>query len=89
MQASETLGVLKKIMVEHQLVPEAGLVLTGETRLIEDLKLDSISMLELITAIEEEFDILIDFEELSLDVLNVAGSLSGLVEQKIAASQAA
>ncbi|MFL6274593.1 MAG: phosphopantetheine-binding protein [Blastocatellia bacterium] len=46
--------------------------------------LDSISMLELVTAIEEEFDITIDFEELDIELLNVASSFAALIGRKAA-----
>lgn len=59
--------------------------ITAETRLISDLGFDSVSMLELVTAIEEAFDITIDFEDLDIEVLNVAGLLASLVAGKIAA----
>jgi acyl carrier protein len=57
----------------------------ANTRLIDELGFDSVSMLELLTAIEDKFDITIDFEELDVEVLNVAGSLASLVTRKVAA----
>ena len=76
-------------MIGHNIVNDDSLVLTGDSRLIDELGLDSISMLELVTAIEEEFDITIDFEELDIEVLNVASSFAALIGRKIAEREAA
>ena len=76
-------------MIGHNIVSDDALVLTGDSRLIDELGLDSISMLELVTAIEEEFDITIDFEELDIEVLNVASSFAALIGRKIAEREAA
>jgi acyl carrier protein len=76
-------------MIRHNIVNDDALVLTGESRLIDELGLDSISMLELVTAIEEEFDITIDFEELDIEVLNVASSFAALIGRKIEEREAA
>lgn len=76
-------------MIEHNIVNDDALALTGDSRLIDELGLDSISMLELVTAIEEEFDITIDFEELDIEVLNVASSFAALISRKIAEREAA
>ena len=76
-------------MIGHNIVNDDTLVLTGDSRLIDGLGLDSISMLELVTAIEEEFDITIDFEELDIEVLNVARSFAALIGRKIAEREAA
>ena len=73
----------------HNIVNDDSHVLTGDSRLIDELGLDSISMLELVTAIEEEFDITIDFEELDIEVLNVASSFAALIGRKIAEREAA
>ena len=76
-------------MIGHNIVNDDALVLTGDCRLIDELGLDSISMLELVTVIEEEFDITIDFEELDIEVLNLASSFATLIGRKIEEREAA
>jgi len=65
--------------------PAGNVEIKAETRLIDELGFDSVSMLELVTAIEDEFDITIDFEDLDIEVLNVAGLLASLVARKVSA----
>ncbi|HEX8091262.1 MAG TPA: acyl carrier protein [Blastocatellia bacterium] len=84
MQDQIIINSIRNLMVGRNLVADENLTLTGSTRLIDELGLDSITMLELITAVEEEFDITIDFEELDIDVLNVASSFASLINDKIA-----
>ncbi len=50
--------------------------ITMETRLNEDLKFDSIDKAELITSLEDEFNVMVDYEE----VLHV-NSISEIVEE--------
>ena len=48
-------------------------------------ELDSLAVLELVTAIEDEFDITIDDEEFSGDIFETLGSLAAFVDQKLLA----
>ena len=89
MQEQYIINSIRGLMIGHNIVDDDALVLTGDSRLIDGLGLDSISMLELVTAIEEEFDITIDFEELDIEVLNVASSFAALIGRKIAEREAA
>ena len=77
------LSCIQQIIVDEHIVPPSSPGLTYSTKLIDELGLDSVSMLELITAIEEEFDITINFEEFDIEVLNVAGLLATLIESKL------
>jgi acyl carrier protein len=89
MQEHYIIDSIRRLMIGHNIVNDDSLVLTGNCRLIDELGLDSISMLELVTAIEEEFDITIDFEELDIEVLNLASSFAALINRKIAEREAA
>jgi acyl carrier protein len=84
-ETPQILSQLQQIIVDEQIAHRGPLVLAPETRLIDEMGLDSVSMLELITAIEEKFDITINFEEFDVEVLNVAGSLAQLIENKLRA----
>ena len=53
--------VVKNILVNQMDVDESKI--TMETRLNEDLKFDSIDKAELITSLEDEFDVMVDYEQ--------------------------
>ena len=89
MQEQHIIESIRRLMIGHNIVDNDALVLTSNSRLIDELGLDSISMLELVTAIEEEFDITIDFEELDIEVLNLASSFASLIGRKVAEREAA
>ena len=79
----QILNDIQQIIVDEQIVHRGSPLLEPMTRLIDELGLDSVSMLELITSIEEKFDITINFEEFDVEVLNVAGSLAALIQSKL------
>lgn len=56
-------------------------VLGEEVRLSEDLHLDSTLMLEMLMAIEEQFDLEVDPEELTIEDFATIGTLTSLVER--------
>ena len=82
-EAKSTLDALRTLMIDHKITHATDLALTGETRLIEDLGLDSRGMLELITAVEEKFGIAINLDELEIDRLNSAGAFAALIQRKL------
>ncbi len=55
------IDVVKNILVNQMDVDESKI--TMETRLNEDLKFDSIDKAELITSLEDEFDVMVDYEQ--------------------------
>jgi acyl carrier protein len=55
----------------------------NESSLIDDLQLDSIQMIELITKLEGEFDIELDDEDMDFQFFSTINSLSGFVESKL------
>jgi acyl carrier protein len=67
--AEETriLAAMRRLMIDYQMIDDAERELTSCTHLIDDFGLDSIKTLELITALEEKFDITIDLDELDMD----------------------
>ncbi len=67
------IDVVKNILVDQMGVESE---ITMETRLNEDLKFDSIDKAELITSLEDEFNVMVDYEE----VLHV-NSISEIVEE--------
>ncbi|HYS37446.1 MAG TPA: phosphopantetheine-binding protein [Pseudonocardiaceae bacterium] len=53
--------------------------LTDETRLFEDLNLDSTSVIELLITIEEAIGLTVDVDELDPEVFTTVGSLTDFV----------
>ena len=68
------IDVVKKILVDQMDVEESKI--TMETRLNEDLKFDSIDKAELITSLEDEFNVMVDYEQ----VLHV-NTISEIIEE--------
>ena len=58
--------------------------LTSDTRLIDDVGLDSVGLLDLITAVEKRFHITISLEDLEIESLNHSGEFASLVQRKLA-----
>ncbi|HEV3359932.1 MAG TPA: phosphopantetheine-binding protein [Pseudonocardiaceae bacterium] len=56
--------------------------LTEETRLFEDLHLDSTSILTLLMALEDEVGIDVDPESLDMDTFRTVGTLADYLEAK-------
>lgn len=58
--------------------------LTEKSRLLGEIpEFDSIAVISVITMLEEEFGITIDDDELSGDVFQTVGSLSGFIAEKV------
>ena len=55
--------------------------MTGDTKLIEDLKVNSARLVDIVLSIEEEFDIEMPDEE--LDKLKTIGNFVGFIEGKL------
>ncbi len=72
MGAMDTLGQLVAKVSKGRL---AGVTLTPETRLNEDLGLDSLAQSELIVLVEDTFGVKVDFSE-AAKVATIAGILS-------------
>lgn len=54
------IDVVKRVLSEQMGLDEDSITL--QTRLNEDLKADSIDKAELITTLEDEFDVMVDYE---------------------------
>jgi acyl carrier protein len=60
--------------------------LTADTRLFEDLHLDSTSILELLMAVEDRVDIEVDPEKLNMDDFQTVGTLAAYVGSHLGVS---
>ncbi len=77
---------LKSVLVTTLGIEDRAAAIEASTPLFGGLpELDSLAVLELVTAIEDEFDITIDDEEFSGDIFETLGSLAAFVDQKLLA----
>jgi len=53
--------------------------INGETRIIDDVGVDSLEMINLFLSIEDTFDLEIEFETVELSVLETVNSLTNFV----------
>ncbi len=75
---------VKKVIIERLNMGAGVLKISGDTPLIgKGLGLDSASLVELVVAIEEEFQIMIDEEDINVDLLRDINSLSDYVCKKL------
>jgi acyl carrier protein len=77
------LQTLGRILSERGLAHASDLNLTESTQLIDELGLDSLSLVDLITAVENEFAITLNFDDMKVEVLNSAGEFASLIQLKI------
>ena len=81
-----TLDDLKSVLVTTLGIEDRAASIDASTPLFGGLpELDSLAVLDLVTAIEDEFDITIDDEEFSVDIFETLGSLAAFVDQKLLA----
>ncbi len=73
---------IKKLICDGLVVGVVYDDLKGESSLINDLQLDSIQMIELITKLEGEFSIELDDEDFDFEVFSTIDSLTKFVEEK-------
>lgn len=65
-----------QILAEIKEKPELVNQITKETRIIDEIGLDSLEMINFILRIEEDFEVEIEFEEFDLSYLDTVGSFS-------------
>ncbi|MCB1986573.1 MAG: acyl carrier protein [Burkholderiales bacterium] len=75
---------VKKILCEALDIPERMDSLTENSNLLGSIpELDSMSVVNVITALEEHFNLSIDDEEINEDIFKTLGSLSSFIDQKL------
>jgi acyl carrier protein len=78
-----TFDDVKHVLVETLGIEDRSSSFDASTQLFGSLpELDSLAVLELVTALEEQFDIVIDDSDFSGDVFETLGSLASFVDQK-------
>jgi acyl carrier protein len=82
----DTLQSVKNLLAQTlQLGPRAG-GLSPDSPLLGALpELDSMAVVNILTAMEEHFGFIVDDDEISADTFETLGTLTAFVEQKLAA----
>jgi acyl carrier protein len=77
-----TLDGVKAVLIETLGIEDRASTLSPETQLFGTIpELDSLAVVEVITALEEQFEFRIDDDEFSGEVFETVGSLAAFVEQ--------
>ncbi len=75
---------VKQILTDVLNLGEAGTALDAQSPLLGSIpELDSMAVVNLITALEEHFGIVVEDDEISADTFATLGSLSAFVAHKI------
>lgn len=74
-------GVIRTVINDEY--PEMPITVTEKTKLLEEYPVDSIFGIQILSLIEEEFGIVIDDEDLSLELLRDMESLREYIEARI------
>jgi acyl carrier protein len=76
---------VKAVVVETLGIEERAAGFTAATPLLGSLpELDSMAVVELVAALEARFDIQVDDDEVTAEAFETLGSLTALVESKLA-----
>lgn len=76
---------VKNILAEVLSLGDAKDSLTADSALLGSIpELDSMAVVNLITALEEHFGIVVDDDEISATTFETVGSLTAFVQQKLA-----
>lgn len=81
-----TIDVVKQVLGETLQLGDKGDNFDETTLLLGSIaELDSMAVVTVITALEEQFDIHVEDDEISADSFESVGSLTAFVDQKLAA----
>lgn len=80
---SSTFDHVCAVLTETLQLTNGHAVLRAETRLLDDIpEFDSMAVINVVTALEERFDIAFDDEELTAEHFETVGALVDFVEHK-------
>jgi acyl carrier protein len=80
---SSTFDDVKHVLVDTLGIEDRAASMDASTQLFGSIpELDSLAVLELVTALEEQFDIVVDDSDFSGEVFETLGSLASFVDQK-------
>lgn len=76
---------IKNILGEVLSLGDAKMALTEQSALLGSIpELDSMAVVNVITALEEQFGIVVDDDEISASTFETVGTLAAFVQQKLA-----
>ena len=82
----ETVDAVREVLIDTLELTQSPDELTRETALFGAIpELDSFGVVNLVVALEERFDIVIDDDEFGEDLFESVGTLTDFVDSKIAA----
>ncbi len=77
---------VRRILADVLQLGNKATALDADTPLLGNLpELDSMAVVNLVTAIEDQFDIVVEDDEISAETFETFGSLCSFVEEKLAA----
>jgi acyl carrier protein len=80
----QTIEKVKQILTDTLNLGERGNMLRHETVLLGSLpELDSMGVINVIAGLEEQFDIVVEDDEISAGTFETLGSLTAFIEQKL------
>ncbi|WP_158866151.1 acyl carrier protein [Leifsonia sp. AG29] len=83
---TETVDTVREVLIDTLELSQSPGDLTRDTALFGALpELDSFGVVQLVAAIEDRFDIVIDDDEFGADLFETVGSLTDFVDAKLAA----
>ncbi|CAM5402219.1 acyl carrier protein [Leifsonia shinshuensis] len=83
---TETADAVREVLIDTLELSRTPAELTRDTALFGALpELDSFGVVQLVVALEERFDIVIDDDEFGADLFETVGSLTDFVDSKLAA----
>jgi acyl carrier protein len=83
LNSSTLLDEVKTVLVETLAITDRAASITADTELLGNLpELDSMAVLELVAALEQQFGITVDDEDVTAEVFETLNSLTAFVAEK-------
>lgn len=83
MSDRDTVEVIKKVLVTSLGIEDRADTIDASSGLLGEIpELDSLGVLELVTALEEEFGITVDDEDFTGEVFETVGTLAAFIDEK-------
>ena len=85
---TSSLDDVKSVLVETLGIEDRSNAITASTQLFGNVpELDSLAVVELVTAIEDRFDIMVDDSEFGGYIFETLGSLAAFVDEKLRSAE--
>lgn len=78
------MGIYERLKaVIYRVSNSDSFTITKNTNLVDDLGFNSVSIVSLIVEIEDEFNIVLEDEDLEIDLLSNVGTLENIISKKL------